>query len=214
MDMDIYKNYLTTMHNRYREEAASGRVEGVSGAVHLHEILWDSKLSLLAEYHVKRCLENLQDYCIALPDFPIPGVNYGFNLIDIRSISDYHSKINSEKIILQTEQWMYQVYSLNDSNRTADSNIDVHKHTSDYDEVYEIYNILNEKNFYVGCAAAEYFDRDWSQFVLICYYDAPFNFTQPIYETGSFQAEQCPHGPSNSYPHLCKAQTDTEWDWD
>lgn len=199
------------MHNRYREEAASGLVDGVSGAVHLHEILWHSKLSLLAEYHVKRCLENLENYCIALPDFPNPGVNYGFNQLDIRSMSDYHSTINSEKILVQTEQWMYQVYRLKEINRTSHNNTQRYfKHTSDYDEVYEIYNVLNENNFYVGCAAAEYFDRNWSQFILICYYDQPFNFSQPIYETGSFQAELCPHGPSNTYPHLCKAQKDTE----
>lgn len=209
--MDIYKNYLTKMHNKYREEAASGMVEGVSGAVHLHELLWHSKLSLLAEYHVKRCLGNLMDYCIAMPGFPNPGMNYGFNQIDVRSMPDYYSKINSEKILLQTEQWMHQIYRLGDSNRTSvDNRLKYFKHISDYDDVDEIYNILSEKNFYLGCAAAEYFDHNWSQFLLICYYDEPFNFTQPIYETGDFQAELCPHGPSNIYPHLCKAQRDTE----
>lgn len=196
--MEIYKEYLIKMHNKYRNEVASGVIIGVSEAIHMPEMMWHSKLALLAEYHVKRCTESLKGYCTALPSFPNPAVNYGLNELDIRSQPDYRAKILSENILLQTEQWMHQVYKLDDSEHN-------------YDKFPALINILNENNFYVGCAAAEYYDLNWSRFLLICYYDEILNGTQQIYETGPFDEDLCPLGVSEIYPYLCKPHKDVEY---
>lgn len=195
--MEIYKNYMVMMHNKYRNQVASGIIIGVSEAVRMPEMLWHSKLALLAEYHVKRCVDSLEDYCMALPGFPQPGVNYGLNELDIRAMPDYNVKTNSENILLQTEQWMHQVYRLDDSD---------HK----FKELPALNNILNERNFYVGCAAAEYYNLSLSRFLLICYYDEAYNGTQQVYETGPFEPEQCPRGVSDRFPYLCKPHKDVE----
>ncbi|EDW70168.1 antigen 5 like allergen Cul n 1 isoform X1 [Drosophila virilis] len=193
LNMQIYKDYLVKLHNKYREDVASGALMGLAQASHMPELLWHSKLALIAEYHVKRCLQRLEN-CMAVTAFPNPAVNYGSSWLNIASLPSYTRSTNSEKLTSQTEQWLHQVYNL------AQGDLGV--------EVYEIKNILNDNNSYVGCAAAEDYDKAADRFVLICYYNHPHEEIRQIYKSGKFEVQQCPHGVSDSYPHLCKTITD------
>ncbi|KAL7733927.1 hypothetical protein ACLKA6_011631 [Drosophila palustris] len=199
VNMQVYEDYLVQIHNRFRENAASGSIPGLPKAQQMPELLWHSKLALMAEYHVKRCLLMLNNYCVALENFPEPGVNYALNWINLEPTISYRSKVNSNKITLQVDQWMLQAFRLAEAERTGDN-------------VYEIRNILNDRNFYVGCAAAEDYDRRRSRFVLICYYDEKYNWRRPVYQKGTFQPTNCPRNRSDTYAHLCKPYKDLE-DW-
>ncbi|XP_034481772.1 allergen Tab y 5.0101 [Drosophila innubila] len=197
VNMQIYEDYLVKIHNKYRNDVASGIIRGLPKAQQMPELLWHSKLALLAEYHVKRCLNMLTNYCVSLTNFTEPGVNYGLNWLNVESNSNYRPRINSNKITLQVDQWMHQVYSL--ANPTP------------YDEeVYEIRNILNDRNFFLGCAAAEDYDRRNSRFVLICYYGAKYEWGTPVYQKGTFLPINCPRNRSDNYAHLCKPYKDIE----
>lgn len=197
VNMQIYEDYLVKIHNKIRNDVASGSIPGLPKAQQMPEMLWHSKLALLAEYHVKRCLLNLSNYCVALTNFTEPAVNYGLNRLNIESIISYRSKINSNKITLQVDQWMNQVYKL--------------AYGAEYmDEIYEIRNILNDRNSFLGCAAAEDYDRKSSRFVLICYYDEKHAWGTPIFQKGNFLSINCPRGRSDNYAHLCKPYKDIE----
>lgn len=192
--MQVYRDYLLKLHNKYREDVASGEIRGLAKASHMPELIWHFKLALIAEYHVKRCLQSL-DYCMAVSTFATPALNYGMNWLDIKSLPKYVPSTNSEKLTVQTEQWMHQVYRLG-------------LNIFDEEELNEIKNILNDNNSYVGCAAAEDLDREASRFVLICYYNNQREPSSPLYTAGTFSADKCVEGVSEDYPHLCKTLPD------
>ncbi|XP_060655784.1 uncharacterized protein LOC132791025 [Drosophila nasuta] len=197
VNMQVYEDYLVKIHNKYRDDVASGDIPGLAKATRMPEMLWHWKLALLAEYHVKRCLRNLSKYCVALTNFTTPAVSYGVSWLNVERMPDYNPKIYSEKITMQVDQWMVQVYKL--------------AHFYGYGEnLVEIGNILNERNFFLGCAAGEDYDRRNSRFVLICYYDEQYNSQNPLYKPGPFEASQCPRGRSDNYAHLCKPHKDVE----
>ncbi|EDV96949.1 GH14938 [Drosophila grimshawi] len=195
VNMQMYRNYLLKIHNKYREDVAAGTIIGLPMASHMPELKWHSKLALIAEYHVKRCLQSMFRYCMAVTNFPDPAVNYGSNLLDTQSLPSYTPSPNSEKLTAQVEQWTHQVYKLAQGHLFGN-------------EVHEIRNILNDENQFVGCAAADYSDRAASRFVLICYYNNRIEAMAPIYKKGTFADKNCPHGISEDYPKLCKMLTD------
>lgn len=192
--MQIYKDYLLKLHNKYREDVASGVIKGLPEARQMPELIWHFKLALIAEYHVKRCLQEL-NYCVAVSKFTNPALNYGMNWLDIQAIPNYSRSTNSEKVTVQTEMWMHQVYKLA---------------LGQYEEgeVSEIRNILNDHNRYVGCAAAEDFDRKASRFVLVCYYNNQVDPASKLYTEGTFSEDDCAEGVSEDYAHLCKTLPD------
>ncbi|EDW19555.1 allergen Tab y 5.0101 [Drosophila mojavensis] len=194
LNMQIYRDYLLKLHNKYREEVASGDIKGLPAAMHMPELIWHFKLALIAEYHVKRCSQDL-NYCLAVSTFTNPALNYGMNWLDIEPIPNYSRSTNSEKLTVQTEVWMHQVYKLALGQ-------------NEVGEVSQIKNILNDHNKYVGCAAAEDFNREASRFVLVCYYNSQIDPASDLYTAGTFSEDHCADGVSEDYPHLCKTLPD------
>ncbi|XP_017843009.1 antigen 5 like allergen Cul n 1 [Drosophila busckii] len=193
VNMQNYQQYLLKIHNKYREQLAAGRVLGVLPARRMPELVWHSGLALLAEYHVKRCLQHLRNYCNALPGLPTPpAVNYGQSLLNLSDVDDYKPCPNSEQITMLAEQWLHRLHLL----ATAA-------------DIAELQNIVYDRNSHLGCAAAEDYDRNVSRFVLVCYLEHQYaGSLKRLYRTGNFSASNCALGRSQTYAHLCQTTAD------
>ncbi|XP_068149948.1 tabinhibitin 3 [Drosophila tropicalis] len=188
VNMQYFHEYLIRIQNRYRQDVASGAIQGLAPAQHMPELVWDSYLALLAEYHVKRCLKDLTNLCVATTDFDHPVLNYA---VDWQPRQ--FKEISNVQLMTQlTERWLHQVFDIQ---------------TNDPDAApAEIRNIINDYATYLGCAAGQDYDLRSSRFVLICYYSSGPEWGQELYRRGSFNVTHCSNGKSESYDNLCKTK--------
>ncbi|XP_022217675.2 venom allergen 3 homolog [Drosophila obscura] len=186
VNMEMYRSYLLAMHNMYRQRVASGEISGLPKAQHMPEMVWDIYLALVAEYHLKRCLRELHDLCVATDDFPDPIFNYGDDL----QPRPTHLLSNMRQVTCLTERWLHEVYLMKGIHAEA--------------APHAIRNIMNDRAAYMGCAAGQHYDNRNVRFVLICYYDLEPPRHQGLYATGDFNGKRCPSGSrSNRYANLC-----------
>ncbi|SPP76665.1 antigen 5 like allergen Cul n 1 [Drosophila guanche] len=185
VNMEMYRSYLLAMHNTYRQKVASGEISGLPKAQHMPELVWDIYLALVAEYHLKRCLRELNDVCVATDDFPEPAVNYGDDL-QSRAL---HLISNMRQVTFLTESWLHEVYQLQS----------IHTETAPR----AIRHIINDRATHMGCAAGQNYDNRNVRFVLICYYDGDAPRKQNLYISGDFNESQCTAGRSQRYANLC-----------
>ncbi|XP_017043634.1 scoloptoxin SSD552 [Drosophila ficusphila] len=190
VNMMLFRQYLLGLHNGYRQEVASNSFGDLPPAQKMPELVWDDYLEVIAEYHLKRCKEELpENICLATDDFDNPQFNY---------VEDFYARplvrqSNVREITILAEQWLDEIYDLDDiATDEAES---------------EIRNIINDRGSYMGCAAGQDFDLWNTHFMLVCYYSDGPPLEGNLYEEGSFNASLCPHGKSDAYPDLCKTLT-------
>ncbi|XP_017109001.2 venom allergen-1 [Drosophila bipectinata] len=182
-----FRRYLLTMHNKYREDVASGSLEYLPPAQRMPELMWEPYLAVLAEYHLKTCLEDLPGQpCVATDDFPDPKSNYAADIYPRPQLPES----NVRQMTILTEEWMDEIYDLRDISCESAG--------------YAIRNIINDKAAYMGCAAGKDYDLRNIHFALVCYYSAGAPEGSSLYDAGKFNASSCPHGPSGAYPNLCQ----------
>ncbi|XP_017133859.1 venom allergen 3 isoform X2 [Drosophila elegans] len=190
VNMQFFRQYLLGLHNEYRQEVASSVYADLPPAQKMPELVWDDYLSVVAEYHLKRCQRELpDDLCLATDDFAHPQFNYAEDFYPRPRIR----QSNVREMTTLSEQWMDELFDLDDiSTENAES---------------EIGNIINDKSSYMGCAAGRDFDLWNIHFVLVCYYSSGPPEKGSLYEEGLFNASLCTHGQSDVYPNLCKTLT-------
>ncbi|KAI8040315.1 scoloptoxin SSD976 isoform X1 [Drosophila gunungcola] len=190
VNMQFFRQYLLGLHNEYRQEVASSVYADLPPAQNMPELVWDDYLSVVAEYHLKRCQREVpDDLCLATDDFADPHFNYAEDFYPRPRIR----QSNVREMTILSEQWMDELFDLDDiSTENAES---------------EIGNIINDKSSYMGCAAGRDFDLWNIHFVLVCYYSSGPPEKGSLYEEGLFNASLCPHGQSDEYPNLCKTLT-------
>lgn len=186
--MQSFRQYLLTVHNKYRQDVASGRMEGLPLAKKMPQLTWDNYLALLAEYHLKRCqMELPTSSCVATDDFPDPHFNYA----ELFFPRPQRRQSNVRQMIVLTEEWLDEIYDLESiATEMAGANIA---------------NIICDRSTHMGCAAGQDYDLWNVHFALVCYYSAGPSQDESLYEAGSFNASLCAHGKSEAYSDLCKA---------
>ncbi|XP_001353764.3 venom allergen 3 homolog [Drosophila pseudoobscura] len=185
VNMEMYRRYLVAMHNMYRQRVAGGEVSGLPRAQHMPEMVWDIYLALVAEYHLKSCLRELHNLCVATDDFSEPAFSYGE---DLQPRSERLTS-NMRQMTFLTEQWLHEVYLLKSINTESAPKA--------------IRNIITDRAAYMGCAAGQSYDNRQVRFVLICYYDWGPPRHQNLYATGHFNERRCPGGRSSRHTNLC-----------
>ncbi|XP_017017922.1 antigen 5 like allergen Cul n 1 [Drosophila kikkawai] len=187
VNMQSFRQYLLTEHNKYRQDVASGRLNHLPTAQKMPELVWDDYLALLAEYHLKSCQMHLPtNSCVATDDFPQPRSNYGEDFFP----RPHKRQSNVRPLTGLIEEWMDEIYELQalDSEMAGDN----------------IANIITDRCTHMGCAAGQDYDLWNVHFALVCYYSAGPPPHGTLYEPGSFNVSLCAHGKSQGYPNLCK----------
>ncbi|EDV51290.2 venom allergen 3 [Drosophila erecta] len=190
VNMAYFREYLLGLHNGYRQEVASNLFPDLPPARKMPELVWDNYLSVVAEYHLKRCqMELPADSCVATDDFAEPHFNYA---------QDFYPRpvmrqSNVREMTILAEQWLDELFDLED--------------ISTYNAEGEIRNIINDRSSHMGCAAGQDYDLWNIHFVLVCYYSSGPPVKGKLYEEGQFNASLCPNGHSDEYPGLCKTLT-------
>ncbi|XP_017081032.1 antigen 5 like allergen Cul n 1 [Drosophila eugracilis] len=190
VNMAYFREYLLELHNGYRQEVANNSFIDLPPAQKMPELVWDQYLSVVAEYHLKRCQQELPDNsCCATDDFADPHFNFAEDFYPRPVIP----QSNVREMTILAEQWLDELYDMDDIvTDEAES---------------DIRNIINDQSAYMGCAAGQDYDLWNIHFVLICYYSSGPPHTGQLYTAGQFNASLCPHGPSDEYPSLCKTLT-------
>ncbi|XP_020809084.1 uncharacterized protein LOC110184785 [Drosophila serrata] len=187
VNMQSFRRYLLTVHNKYRQDVASGRLKRLPSALKMPELVWDDYLALLAEYHLKRCqIELPSNSCVATDDFPNANFNYGEDFF----ARPQRKQSNVRHMTLLTEEWMDEVYDLETIDTDAASD--------------NIANIIADRVTHMGCAAGQDYDLWNVHFALYCYYSSGPPLHDTLYEKGSFNVSLCAHGKSEEYENLCK----------
>lgn len=190
------RNAIVNAHNRWRDDAAAGRIVGFQGqalppATRMAKMQWSNELAQLAELNAKQCVMR-HDSCRGTTQFNYAGQNLGIyfssepfdNLLDVAiELVDEWAK----------EHVFARVSDINSLQSTVGGDGGVIGHFT---------AVVNEKMTHVGCAMVTFIDDGWNTALLACNYAFTNFIGRRVYQAG-VPTIDCTTGRDSTFPNLC-----------
>ncbi|XP_037814055.1 antigen 5 like allergen Cul n 1-like [Lucilia sericata] len=177
---------IVQKHNSLRNRVASGKVNGLKGAVRMATIRWSPELARLAVYNVKQCKMS-HDKCRNTDKFSFAGQNIA------KSSWSGQKKPVGAVLIQQIQSWFSEHKKCSMSDIRKLKNISKSGHFT---------AMVQEKNMAVGCAILRQRSNGQTMQLMTCNYSYTNILGSAVYRHGR-TASKCTTGRNPNFKSLC-----------